>query len=57
MAAVVLTFITTAYLKEPCNPPAPECGPLYGNMEGTKFCCANRDQSCCYAAFCSGNIQ
>lgn len=40
-----------------CSPTTSECGPLMGNQSGTRYCCANTDSSCCYAAGCGGGSQ
>ena len=57
LAIFVLSVIGSFAYSQGCNPPAAQCGPLYGNSGGTSFCCGNTDQSCCYAGACGGTMQ
>lgn len=49
------SVIPNGYSQTMCDPPAPSCGPLMGNSSGSRYCCANTDSSCCYAAGCGGS--
>lgn len=47
-------FFPKSYSQTFCSPPAPSCGPLMSNSSGSRFCCANTNTECCYAAGCGG---